>query len=361
MALSRDVKIIGLIRSSRQNDSQGNAGAGLRTWRPRVTRRGVAILAVASAVAGVQPQAPLSGLVTHDPHQRPEPVVAGDGGGRDGVAARGHAAPEALPGAQAPAGGLTAFSAPQGAQQQAAGAVAAYAERVAATVAWKLRAVPLRPPPPPARKPRLRTEPGHVTGAGLPKVITQVPTDDKVIFLTIDDGADKDPRLLAMLDDLDVPFSAFLTDYVARDDYGYFRKAHAAGTGIHNHTINHKELPRLSRAGKRKEICGQQDVLAREFGEATGLFRPPYGAYDRDTLRTAAECRVTVVPLWAEEAFPDRIEWAREDRRFHAGDILLTHFRGREQWRGDMTDMLRRVLDTATEQGFAVARLEDYV
>nr|WP_234320112.1 polysaccharide deacetylase family protein [Streptomyces sp. SBT349] len=252
---------------------------------------------------------------------------------------------------------------------RAAEAVASYADRleraearrVAAAKSWGLRRAPLRAPAPTKRKPKLTTEPGHVEGAGLPPVIVQVPTDEKVVFLTIDDGAEKDPELLKMLRQLDVPFSGFLTDEVAREDYGYFREAVRDGAGMHNHSVSHPELTRLTYTQQREEICRQQDTLEKEIGERPSLFRPPYGAYDRDTLRAAASCGVEVVPLWAEEAFPDRIEWGRSDRKFHPGDIILTHFRGTGEWSGSMADMVRRVLDTVTEQGFAVARLEDYI
>ncbi|WP_443289735.1 polysaccharide deacetylase family protein [Streptomyces sp. 6N223] len=273
--------------------------------------------------------------------------------------------PEAAGGAPAGRAGAAA--------RTAASALAGYADRLAraeerrvvAAREWGLRRVPLLPPPPPepGDRPRLTSEPGQISGSGLPPVITRVPTDDKVVFLTIDDGAEKDPRLLRMLRELEIPASGFLTDYVARDGYDYFRRARREGTRMHNHTVNHHEMPRLSYGEQREEICRQQRILEREIGERPTLFRPPYGAYDRDTLRAAANCGVRAVPLWAEEAFPDRIEWSSPDGSLHPGDIILTHFRGPDEWRGggDMTDMLRRVLDTVTAQGFAVARLEDYI
>ncbi len=265
---------------------------------------------------------------------------------------------------------------PLGAAQRAeaeyvAASVAAYADRlaqaearrVAAAERWDLAAVPLRPPPPPARKPDLVSSPGHLRGDGLPPVITRVPTEDKVVFFTIDDGWEKDPELLTMLRELGIPYSAFLSDYVAKDDYGYFRRMHRDGAAVHNHTLHHKELPTLSYERQRREICDMQEVLAAEIGVTPRLFRPPYGAYDRDTLRAAATCGIEAVPLWMEEAWTRRFDYARTDRVLHPGDIVLTHFRGPEEWPGGgtMTDMVRRAVDEVTRQGFAFARLEDYV
>jgi len=226
---------------------------------------------------------------------------------------------------------------------------------------WGLSTPPLKAPAPPATRPVLAAGPGVKAAAGLPPVVYRVPTDAKVVFLTVDDGAEKDPEFARMTREVGVPVSAFLSDYLARADYGYFRTLRDQGVAINNHTINHPDLRRLDGARQEKEICGQQDRLEKEIGVRPRLFRPPYGEYTETTLRVAASCGVTAVPLWNEEAFPDRIEYRYADRKLHPGDIILTHFRGRGEWKGSMDDMLRRVVDAATAQGFAIARLEDYL
>lgn len=252
----------------------------------------------------------------------------------------------------------------------AAGALSAYVERfrqaqaarAAAARKWGLKRTPLLPPPPPEVKPELTFRKGFEVGdPTLPPVFTTVPTRDRVVFLTIDDGADKDPELLRMMDELAIPYSAFLSDYLVREDYGYFRRMQDLGASLHNHTLNHRYMPGLSYAQQRREICGQQDIIERRYGKRPTLFRPPYGNYNADTLRAAQSCGITAVPLWSAEAFPDRMEWREWDRDLHPGDIVLTHFRGRGMWKGSMADMVRRAMDTITARGYAVARLEDYV
>lgn len=230
-----------------------------------------------------------------------------------------------------------------------------------AAAKWGLDRPPLAAPPRPAVKPALETPSGFFRGPGLIPAITRIPTTDKVVFLTIDDGTEKDPQFASMASELGVPFSAFVTDSAIRGDYAYFRDLHARGHAIHNHTLTHPQLTRLEPEEQRAEICGQQDVVQREFGTRPALFRPPFGEFDRDTLEIARECGVRVAPLWSEEAFPNRLEYRRADRKLHPGDIILTHFNGPRQWGGSMTDMLRLVLRKVTEQGMALARLEDYL
>ncbi|MFJ5828695.1 polysaccharide deacetylase family protein [Streptomyces sp. NPDC093089] len=271
-------------------------------------------------------------------------------------------------GAPAPAAGQQARGG-----QGASGALNDYLDRVRkertarvlAAKKWGLARPPLEAPAPPAVKPKITTRKGFETdGEGLPPVFTTVPTQQKVVFLTIDDGAEKDPDLLRMMNDLRIPYSAFLSDYVVKDDYGYFarmQKSQKSGVSLHNHTLNHRYLPGLSYKQQKREICGMQDVIEKRYGKRPPLFRPPYGNYNEDTLRAAKSCGVKAVPLWASEAFPDRMEWREWDRDLHPGDIVLTHFRGKADWKGTMPDMIRRVMNVITAKGYAVAKLEDYV
>lgn len=247
---------------------------------------------------------------------------------------------------------------------QAEKARLAQAARAVAAKKWGLAGTPLAAPLPPAVKPHITTRKGFEVEGGddsLPPVFTNVPTKEKIVFLTMDDGDDKDPELLRMMSDLNIPYSAFLSDYLVRDDYGYFKDAQARGVTLSNHTLNHRYLPGLSYDEQKQEICDQQDIIEKQFGERPRLFRPPYGNYNGDTLRIAKSCGITAVPLWSEEAFPDHMEWREEDQDLHPGDIILTHFRGEKDWKGSMPDLVRAVMKVITDKGYAVARLEDYV
>ncbi|WP_051767303.1 polysaccharide deacetylase family protein [Streptomyces sp. NRRL S-37] len=305
-------------------------GQNDKRWPFGGVRIGLAVLALASIASGCGPD--------------------GDGGAR--VEPAGGQQPLKAP----PARALDAY---------ATRLRAAHAARVAAAKRWGLRKVPLTAPPPPAKKPRITTRDGfEVDGhrrLELPPVFTTVPTDEKILFLTIDDGAEKDPAFLRMMSELKIPYSAFLSDYLVKEDYGYFREMQGRGVALNNHTLHHPYLPALSYARQKREICGMQEVIEERYGERPALFRPPYGNYDKATLRAAKSCGITHVPLWNEEVFVDHWEYREWDRDLHPGDIVLTHFRGREDWKGTMPDMIRRFLDKVTAEGYAVARLEDYL
>lgn len=205
---------------------------------------------------------------------------------------------------------------------------------------WGL-AAPLAPAPEPPGRRAVRP-----AGPGLPPVVDRVPTRDKVVFLTFDDGAEREPRFVDMVRELRLPVSMFLTDSVVGPGYAHFGRLRAVGASVQNHTLDHPYLPGLPYAGQRAEICGQQEKLRQRFGIRPRLFRPPYGAYNDDTLRAAADCGVTAVVLWSD---PDGLR---------PGDILHCP---EGQHGTSLTEATTRMLTRIQEQGFTVARLEDYL
>lgn len=199
---------------------------------------------------------------------------------------------------------------------------------------------PLPPaPPPPSPRPRLRT-----AGPGLPPVVDHIPTHDKVVFLTYDDGAERDPRFIDLVRELRLPVSMFLTDSVVGPGYAHFARLREVGANVQNHTLDHQSLRGLPYAGQRAEICGQQDKLRERFGLRPRLFRPPYGTWDPTTLRAAADCGVSAVVLWTEGA---------GEEQFRAGDIIPVGLPLVER----TVSLLRQV----QERGLSVGRLEDYL
>ena len=204
---------------------------------------------------------------------------------------------------------------------------------------WGL-STPLAPAPEAPARATART-----ADTELPPVVDQVRTRDKVVFLTYDDGAERDPRFADMVRELRLPVSVFLTDRVAGPGYGRFARLRAVGASVQNHTLDHAVLRGLPYAGQRAEICGQQDKLARRFGVRPRLLRPPYGRYDETTLRAAADCGVTALVLGR----------TADAHRLRPGDILSG------PGEPGLTDATLRLLRRIQREGFTVARLENYL
>lgn len=200
--------------------------------------------------------------------------------------------------------------------------------------------------------------PAPRTGA-LPPVVDHVPTDDRVVFLTYDDGAERDPRFIDLVRERRLPVSMFLTDSVVGPGYAHFARLRSVGATLQNHTLDHPALRGLPYAGQRAEICGQQRKLKSRFGIRPQLFRPPYGAYDTTTLRAAADCGIAAVVLWRVTLEPDgHLTYTRGPHHLTPGDIVSVP--SGEAPALSLAERTTRVLGELEERGLEVGRLEDY-
>ncbi|MFE9096059.1 polysaccharide deacetylase family protein [Streptomyces sp. NPDC007264] len=219
---------------------------------------------------------------------------------------------------------------------------------------WGLPA-PLAPAPRPDRSPASAAGRG---GRDLPLVLDRVPTRDKVVFLTYDEGAERDPRFVDMVRELRLPVSVFLTAGAVGRGYEHVARLRAAGAGIQNRTLGHAGLRGRPYDEQRAEICGQRDRIGRRLGLHPRLLRPPYGTYDRTTLRAAADCGVTALVLWRPNPDGGPGPYG-SGTALRPGDIVLAHEAGRS--RTSLAAETARLLRRVQARGFTVGRLEDYL
>jgi peptidoglycan/xylan/chitin deacetylase (PgdA/CDA1 family) len=220
---------------------------------------------------------------------------------------------------------------------------------------WNIPLMPLAPLPPTVKPVQ--------TGPGLLPTVARIPTSQKIVFLTFDDGLEKDPQFVAMMRELNIPFTMFLTDRFIKDDYGYFKPLQELGDPIENHTISHPDLINITPEQQRSEICGQQVKLTQEYGTTPGLFRPPYGNVNAATVQAVQTCGgMRAMILWREAMDVTGVQFPAGEHGFEPGDIILAHFRTPSQIQGEsMTAMTANLLREIAAQGFTVAPLEDYV
>ena len=224
---------------------------------------------------------------------------------------------------------------------------------------WGLVA-PLRSAPKPVSR-LSGTGTGAAGGAGLPPVVDHVRTADKVVFLTYDDGAERDPRFVDMVRELRLPVSVFLTDSVVGPGYGHFARLMAVGADIQNHTLDHPWMRGLPYAGQRAEICGQRDKLRTRFGVTPRLFRPPYGTYDTATLRAAADCGVSAIILWRAAMRDTALHYGPGPRHLQPGDIVLVSSDDDDPDGLTLRERTTRLLREIQTRGLTVGRLQDYL
>jgi peptidoglycan/xylan/chitin deacetylase (PgdA/CDA1 family) len=212
-------------------------------------------------------------------------------------------------------------------------------------------------PPPPTVKP-------ITLSASDPPVFSHVPLTDKVVFVTIDDGIEKDPKFIQMVKDVQVPITISLADVLIRDDYAYFEKLYETGyVSIQNHTVDHPlDMPGLSASQQLYQIAVQQEKLRKEYGVAPYIFRPPGGNYDETTIASAGQAGLKGLMLWKEAMQITDMQYQTSAHRLSPGDIILCHFRGPAQLDGEtMVHMMIHLYRRIQAQGFTVADITKYV
>nr|BFE61252.1 hypothetical protein GCM10020063_057780 [Dactylosporangium thailandense] len=183
--------------------------------------------------------------------------------------------------------------------------------------------------------------------------IARVPTDQRVAFLTIDDGWVKHPEAAELLREAHVPVTLFLTINAISDNPEYFRTLQGLGAVIEAHTITHNKLTGLSYDAQRQEICGSADRLGELYGRRPTLFRPPFGEKDATTLRVARDCGMKAAFFWKESVNQGNV-WYQDVKVVQPGDVILMHFR--DQFVEDFIGALQGI----KRAGLTPARLEDY-
>jgi len=187
------------------------------------------------------------------------------------------------------------------------------------------------------------------------EILNWVETDDPVFFITIDDGIVRSPEALALIQEQQIPVTAFLTEYAVREHTEYFNEVTAYGGSVQNHTMVHGAL-NDPETDVEWEICETQDRFEGQFGYRPWMLRPPYGAGpdDPDVLKYAEQCGINRIVLWNVVVGNDNtVEYWEPPIR--SGDIVLLH------WEDNLAEGLETILDLGREQGLTPAPLEEYI
>ncbi|MEU8333071.1 polysaccharide deacetylase family protein [Micromonospora sp. NPDC048839] len=214
---------------------------------------------------------------------------------------------------------------------------------------WYVSQVPTFPEAPPP-------QPVPLPATGAAQFWHRLPTDQKVAFITIDDGGlARPPAVPDFIERAHIPVTMFLNSPAAQEHTDYFRQIVAAGGVVENHTITHTSLAGRSYDYQKREICGAADRLETLFGTRATLFRPPFGNHDATTLRAAHDCGAKAVFHWTETVHEGKVRYQTPDKVVRPGDVLLMHFRPA------LMDDLLAALKAIHRSGLTPALLEDYV
>jgi len=179
------------------------------------------------------------------------------------------------------------------------------------------------------------------------------PTDERVLYLTFDDGPlpPYTDELLRLLDRHRARATFFVTGVQASANPTLLREVAARGHAVGNHTWDHPDLVALSESKVRESLS----EVIREVGSNLGpCMRPPYGLIDTKVAGvTAALGEIPI--MWTGHATdwdnpkPEQIV-ADLKRATRPGAVLLLHDGGGT--RRNTVSAVERLLPWWQEQGY---------
>lgn len=160
--------------------------------------------------------------------------------------------------------------------------------------------------------------------------ITYVPTNEKVVALTFDDGPlnSTTPEILNILKEKNVKATFFVVGERAKKFPALVEQEVKDGHEIGNHTYSHPWLTTLNKNRITEEIEKTEDALSK-ITPKPSLFRPPGGKYNKRTLDLARSKGYSII-LWSI----DTEDWRSPPvgkvvnsvmRNIKPGSIILLH------------------------------------
>jgi peptidoglycan-N-acetylglucosamine deacetylase len=129
----------------------------------------------------------------------------------------------------------------------------------------------------------------------------------RAIALTFDDGPGPyTPAIIRILVRMHASATFFVVGQELHDFSGALRSEIRHGFVIGDHTQNHAWLIHLNAHGQASQIDAVARELTRYGAPAPRLFRPPYGAFNGETMRTLHRVGLFMV-LWSI----DPSDWRR--------------------------------------------------
>lgn len=132
--------------------------------------------------------------------------------------------------------------------------------------------------------------------------IRQVPTAEKLVALTYDDGPQPQttPQLLRILQQKQVKATFFVLGVNAAAQPEMVRQAYRDGHEIASHAYTHRFFNTLSTAEYTAEMDQANQLISR-LASQPALFRPPGGAWNDTVARVALEKGQTTI-LWSVDS-----------------------------------------------------------
>lgn len=195
--------------------------------------------------------------------------------------------------------------------------------------------------------------------------IWQAKTDEKVMYLTFDEGYEYNNNTAKILDTLKakgVKAAFFVTGAYVKSNLDLVNRMANEGHLVCNHSVNHLNQVEAIKNPKKLEddIAGLQNLYKEKTGNNLASFlRPPEGVYSERTLKFINDMGYR--PVFWSFAYKDWLRDNQPDKKFaiekitgqfHLGSVLLLHAVSDTN-----AEILGEIIDQAVNMGYRFGSL----
>lgn len=160
-----------------------------------------------------------------------------------------------------------------------------------------------------------------------------VETPEKKVALTFDAawGNEDTSQIMEILKKHNVKVTFFMTGGWVEKYPDDVKMILANGHDLGNHSENHKNMSQISNSEKEAELRKVHDKVKELTGYEMFLFRPPYGDYDNDVIKTAKKCGYYTIQWdvdsldWKNYGVDSIISTVTQHKHLGNGSIVLCH------------------------------------
>lgn len=175
--------------------------------------------------------------------------------------------------------------------------------------------------------------PASSTVGGRELPIYCVDTKEKKVALSFDAawGNQDTEKILEILKKHNLKVTFFMTGGWVKEYPDDVKAIAAAGHDLGNHSENHKEMSKLTKAEIKQELMEVHNRVKELTGAEMNLFRPPYGDYNNQLIKTAASCGYYTIQWsvdsldWKNYGVQDIVERVLNHKDLQPGAIILMH------------------------------------
>ena len=197
-----------------------------------------------------------------------------------------------------------------------------------------------------------------------PDLLWRVSTDDRVAYLTFDDGPNPalTRRIMSILDRFEAKGTFFLIGSKAEKHPDIVRALLDEGQMVGNHTYSHPDAWRSSKASIVRELGRTTKIIEDISGRPLRFMRPPYGHFT-PTMRSWCAERRQRLTMW-DLAPGDYLEYVSQQEieehvtdYIRPGSIIVLHDNPR--CADDTPDALEGILHRLSADGWRFEVLPD--